>query len=104
MELPVTLSEPSPVPITVGWQTADLADLAGLAQAGEDFVADSGTVTFAPGETTQTIELEILGDTLDEVPLLYGEWGVVTFSDPTMAVIDGSGFFGAGLFIIVDDD
>ncbi len=75
-----------------------------MAQAGTDFVSATGTVTFAPGETTQTIQIEILGDTLDEPPLLWGEWGLVAFSNPTNALLDTATFVGHGLFIIVDDD
>ncbi len=62
------------------------------------------TVTFAPGETTQYVEIEVLGDTVDEPPLLYGEWGIVSFSNPVNATLDTSGFWGLGLFIIIDDD
>lgn len=35
----------------------------GSAKAGSDFVAQSGTVTFAAGETTKTISIGIIGDT-----------------------------------------
>lgn len=50
------------------------------------------------------IQIEILGDTVDEPPLLYGEWGLVQLSNPTNAAIDTGGLFGLGLFVIVDDD
>lgn len=75
-----------------------------VAQAGSDFVPASGTVTFAPGETTQTIRIEILGDTVAEPPLLWGEWGLVSFSNPTNATLDTSTLYGQGLFVIIDDD
>ncbi len=103
-QLPVFLSAASAEVVTVDWATADLPTQPGNAQAGEDFVAASGTVTFAPGQTEAFVALEILGDTAVEVPLLWGEWGVVNFSDPTNATIDTGPFFGAGLFIIFDDD
>ncbi len=102
-DLPVTLSNPSDVPVSIDWATVDTLTNP-LAHAGSDFVAASGTVTFQPGETTQNISLEILGDTVDEPPLLWGEWGLVSFTNPTNATLDTSGFFGHGLFIIVDDD
>jgi hypothetical protein len=53
----VTLSAPSATPITVNYSTAN-----GTATAGEDYTAASGTVTFAPGETTRTITIKVKGD------------------------------------------
>jgi chitinase len=51
------LSSASGLPVTVNYATAD-----GSASAGADYAAASGTVTFAPGELTKTIELRVLGD------------------------------------------
>ena len=34
--------------------------------AGEDYVAKTGTLTFAPGETTKTITIEVNGDNKKE--------------------------------------
>ena len=45
----------------VSWAT-----LADTATAPEDFVAASGTLVFAPGESTKTIEPTINGDVLAE--------------------------------------
>jgi hypothetical protein len=53
----VTLSQPS-VRQTV---TVNYATQAGTAVAGVDYLAASGTLTFAPGETTKTITIEVLG-------------------------------------------
>jgi hypothetical protein len=101
----VYLESPSLTPVTIDWATGDVPSNPLVAHPGSDFVAASGTLTFAPGETTQTVPVEILGDTLDEPPLLYGEWGIVTFSNPSPnAVLDRQTFFGAALFIIIDDD
>ena len=48
---------------------------------------------------------EVFGDTEVEAPLLYGEWGLVKFSNPSSnAVLDTVSFFGHGLIIIIDDD
>ena len=102
--LPVRLSNPSAVPVTIDWATADVATNPSVAHPGSDFAADSGTLTFQPGETVKNIQIEILGDTVDEPPLLWGEWGLVSFSNPANATLDTSGFFGLGLFVIVDDD
>jgi hypothetical protein len=46
----VSLSAPSATPVTVDYQTID-----GSAIAGDDYVAASGTLTFAPGQTSRTI-------------------------------------------------
>jgi probable HAF family extracellular repeat protein len=53
----VTLSAPSDAPVTVNFATAN-----GMATAGSDYQARSGTLTFAPGETTKTITIVVLGD------------------------------------------
>ena len=57
----VTLSAAASEPVTVDWSTAD-----GTATAGEDYVASSGTLTFAAGETAHTIEVTVLDDAHDE--------------------------------------
>ena len=54
----MTLSAPSDEPVTVLYRTG-----LGTAVAGQDFVAQRGTLTFAPGVTQQDILIEILGDT-----------------------------------------
>ncbi len=57
----VSLSSASGVPVTVGFDTAN-----GSATAGSDYNQTSGTVTFAPGETTKTILVQILPDAVLE--------------------------------------
>ena len=57
----VTLSAAAGEPVTVDWATSD-----GTATAGEDYVASSGTLTFATGETSRTIEVTVLDDAHDE--------------------------------------
>ena len=52
----VTLSAPSNETVTVDFYTID-----GSATAGYDYYAASGTLTFAPGETSQTISVQVLG-------------------------------------------
>jgi len=57
----VTLSAAASSPVTVIYATAN-----GTATAGSDYTAKSGTVTFAPGQTAQIIDVTILGDTIVE--------------------------------------
>ena len=57
----VKLSAASATPVTVRYATAD-----GTALAGLDYVAASGTLTFAAGQTEQTVSVTILSDALTE--------------------------------------
>lgn len=57
----VELSEPSAVPVTLSFSTRN-----STAQAGSDYVATSGTLTFAPGEVTKQITVQVNGDTTQE--------------------------------------
>jgi hypothetical protein len=74
----VTISNPSAVPVTVNYQTAD-----GTATAGSDYTATSGTLTFAPGETTKAINVPILDDAILEGSETFN----VDLSNPTNATI-----------------
>lgn len=95
----------SPTPVTATFFTSDIPSNPRVAHPGSDFVATTGTVTFQPGETTAFVPIEILGDTIDEEPLLYGEWGLFGLNTPSQnAKIDVASFFGIGLVIILDDD
>ena len=57
----VTLSKPSTKTVTVGYSTAN-----GTATAGSDYTAAAGTLTFAPGVTTQKVNVAVAGDTAVE--------------------------------------
>ncbi|HEV8577643.1 MAG TPA: Calx-beta domain-containing protein [Thermoanaerobaculia bacterium] len=57
----VSLSEASATPVTVDFSTRN-----GNAQAGSDYIATSGTLTFAPGELTKQITVQVIGDTTTE--------------------------------------
>ncbi|MFX8327835.1 Calx-beta domain-containing protein, partial [Acinetobacter baumannii] len=54
----VTLSSASVQTVTVDYATVN-----GTALSGSDFVAASGTLTFAAGETSKTVSVTINGDT-----------------------------------------
>ena len=59
----VSLGRPVSKAVTVDYATAD-----GTATTKDnDYVATSGTLTFAPGETRKTISVDIVGDTTPEV-------------------------------------
>jgi hypothetical protein len=53
----INLTSASTDPVTVEYQTSDVTAIAGT-----DYVASNGTVTFAPGETTQNITVTALPD------------------------------------------
>ena len=58
----VTLSQASSQPVTLQYATAN-----GTAMAGSDYTAVSGTLTFAPGETSRTINVPIIRDRVAEM-------------------------------------
>jgi probable HAF family extracellular repeat protein len=53
----VTLSDASNAPVSVNYSTAN-----GTATAGSDYYAQSGTLTFTPGQTSKTIGIVVNGD------------------------------------------
>ncbi len=59
LEFVVSLSDVSSAQVTVDFQTID-----GTATAGEDYIKTSGTLTFNPGETTKTISVNLLDDSV----------------------------------------
>ncbi|GAA2476784.1 beta strand repeat-containing protein [Winogradskya humida] len=61
-----TLSAASTQTVKVDWKTAADGSGVGYALPGTDFVTKNGTLTFAPGVTSQTFTVEIIGDTIDE--------------------------------------
>ncbi len=87
----VRLANPSSLPVTVGYATAD-----GTATAGSDYTAAAGTLTFAPGETDKTLTLTILDDSLDEAV----EEFFVNLSNPSNATIED----GQASVQILDND
>jgi CSLREA domain-containing protein len=88
----VSLSAPSPDTVTVDWATAD-----GTATSPADYEADSGTVTFAPTDTSETIDVTVNGDLIDEGT---GETFQVNLSNAGGATIAD----GQGIGTITDDD
>ena len=87
----VTLTAVSAQPITVTYQTADLT-----ATAPFDYTPISGTLTFAPGELTQIIQVPLIGDELDEL----NETFAINLSNPINVTIAD----GQAIGTILDDD
>lgn len=91
MKFTVMLAAPSAATVSVNYATSDSS-----ASAGSDYVTTSGTITFAPGVTTQTFNVTVNGDAVDETT----EQFVVNFSSP----VNGSLADTQALGIIYDDD
>ncbi len=87
----VTLSKAVSVPVTVHWTTANSS-----ATAPSDFTAASGTLTFAPGQTTRTISVTIKGDKTKEPSEVF----FVLLNQPHNAIIADPNASGG----IINDD
>ena len=87
----VTLGTASGQTVSVDWTTT-----AGTASAGADYVAATGTVSFPPGQTSKTVGVSVLGDTIDEVNETY----TVDLTNPVDVTIADN----QGLGTITDDD
>ncbi len=99
MAVPVSLSSATRATVSVRWTTLFVPGAAGdQADPASDYVPVSGTVTFAPGEVAKTVSVTVNGDTLVEPD----EYVVVSFHDPTNAVMGG--FWGLGFAVITNDD
>ena len=78
----VSLSEASAGPVTVRYATQD-----GTARAWEDYDGQSGTLSFAAGETTKSVRIAIYGDNAGEADesfqlLLSNQTGNAVITDP----------------------
>jgi len=91
MTFTVSLSAASGQTVTVNYATAD-----GTALAGSDYAAASGTLTFAPGVTTQTVTVLVTGETVFEVDQTL----LLNLNGPTNATIAD----GQGVGTITNDD
>lgn len=87
----VSLDRPSGRTVTVDYATKD-----GSATEGTDYTKGSGKVTFAPGETSKDVVVDVTGDTTDEPDETLG----LDLSSPTNATLTD----GTATGTIVDDD
>ena len=79
----VTLGAVSAKEVTVKYATAD-----DTAEAGKDYTAKSGSLTFDAGETSQTVEVRVSEDQTSE----EDEYFTLDLSEPMNAFLsDGSG-------------
>jgi hypothetical protein len=82
-ELLVTLSAIQPTPVTVHYAPTDGGTATG---GGVDYMLEPGTLTFAPGETVQSIPITIIDDSLNEAD----ETIIVTLDSPTGATLNAN--------------
>ncbi len=87
----VTLSAPSQQPVTVNYATAD-----GTGTSGSDYTPTSGQLAFNAGETSKTVAVAVLGDTIVE----SDETFFLNLSNPTNATLSDA----QGQGTIVNDD
>jgi hypothetical protein len=88
----VSLSSASAFPAVVNYASAD-----GTALAGSDYTAIApGTLTFAPGETSKTVAVDVLGDTSVEQDETFS----IVLSSPIAATIGA----GGGIGTILNDE
>jgi len=90
MVFTVTLSSAAALPVTVNYQT-----LSGTAGS-RDYQSTSGTLTFAPGETSKTITVMVVGDLVKE--------NNETFSVRLSAATNATILKADGIGTIIDDD
>lgn len=87
----VTLSQPSAKSASVVFTTAP-----GTATAGADFIGVTGAVAFAPGHTSEWVQVGIVTDNVDELDEAFS----VNLSAPVNTTIAD----GVGIGTITDDD
>jgi hypothetical protein len=99
LQIPVTLSFAYPQAVTVQWTTYVNPGAPGnQADPATDYIPASGTLTFAPGETSKTVTVLVNGDTQVEPD----EYLMVAFSHATNGYV--AGFWGLGFGVITNDD
>ena len=91
VEFSVTLAGSSSRSATVSYATSD-----GTAVAVDDYVAASGTLTFAPGESGRTVSVSLVDDDRDEPTETFA----MTLSSPTNATMDTATADGT----VIDND
>ena len=88
----VTLDAPSGLTVTVDYAASN-----GTAEAPADYIAISDTLTFLAGDTSETFEMTVVDDELDE----EDETVILTLSAASNAVL---GSINPATLLILDDD
>ncbi len=89
----VNLSGESSTPVTVAYNTSD-----GIATAGSDYNAASGTLTFSANETSKTVTVNVIGDTIYEGDETFR----LVLSSPGGATLDSN--TSSATAVILNDD
>jgi hypothetical protein len=92
LNLIVILDSPAAFTVMVDYQTEDDS-----ASAGADYTASSGTLTFAPGQTSQMFTVPIINDSADE----SNEQLTLRLDNPVNATL---GAQATAVLLIIDDD
>jgi len=92
ISIQITLDQPPVVPIVVTYTTND-----NTASAGTDYTASSGMVTFIPGDTSETVTINILNDS-DVDDAEYFTIDLTTASNATISTPSTANVY------IIDDD
>lgn len=109
VEFEVQLSEASSQVVTVDYATT-VAGYADPAHPGGDFVEATGTVTFQPGETSQIVTIDVIGDYLIELDEQFGlelsnaSGGVIAQGLATATIEDQDRFLQAKPLDFVTND
>ena len=94
----VTLNGKSGSKVTVDYSTGATGD---TATGGTDYTSSTGTVTFEPGDQSETITIPVADDSIDEPDT---ETMTVTLSAPSGATCDGEGADCEATGTITDND
>jgi len=100
----VSLSTVSPTEVTVNFSTGT----DGSATVGEDFTAASGTISFAPGQLTQTFSVSIANDEIQEdvetisLSLSNAIGGTLGLDSATLNIVDDDSVTGSALSSVGD--
>ena len=94
----ITFDRPSAGVVSMNYATQNGAPITGAAaaQAGSDYVAQSGTLNFAPGETAKTVKVGLINDTLQE--------GAEAFSLALSGLVGATSLDPVGTAVIAAND
>ena len=94
----ITFDRPSTGVVSIDYATQDGAPITGAAAAlaGQDYVATSGTLNFAPGETAKTVKVPLINDALPE--------GAEAFSLALSGLVGATSLDPVGTAVIAAND